>query len=268
MPGHFGGDVVMFLLDKWYCDVVTDQGSGAILYAARLRWGPFRVGYAAFLCLADGTAPREQATRRHVVLPERDGDVATWSNRSLHIEGRWWRDAPPVERRLAEGPDGTIEWMCHMPRARASVHIGDAQLAGLGYVERLRLSIPPWKLPFRTLRWGRYLSSRHWLVWIDWDGSHSRRWAWLDGVEQPGAAFSADGLVGLDDDRQLVHEEGRDIRDQPVLATLRGPLPALARRLAGALERSHEHKRLAHGSILQAGRPVDRGWSVYEEVAW
>jgi hypothetical protein len=69
---------------------------------------------------------------------------------------------------LVNGPDGLINWTCHMPRAQATVQFHGEKIAGLGYVESLTLSIPPSKLPFRTLRWGRHLSDRHWLVWIGW----------------------------------------------------------------------------------------------------
>jgi hypothetical protein len=258
----------MFLLVKWYGDVVTDQGTGAIVYAAQLRWGLLCVRYAATLVVAPGSAPREAATRRRVELPRQDGHIVTWRNASLRIAGTWLRDAQPIEHRLTHGSGGTLEWTCHMPRARASVQIGDTRLDGLGYVESLRLFVPPWKMPFRTLRWGRHVSTTHWLVWIDWAGGEERRWVWLDGVEQPAAVLADDGLQGLTESRQLHFGPGRNVRDRAVLATIRGPLPALARRLAGPLARMHERKRLAPSSIVQMGRPLDYGWSIYEEVAW
>jgi len=258
----------MFLLVKWYCDVVTDQGSGVILYAARLRWGPVRMGYAATLFFPGGTAVREKATYRGVELPHFEGDVVTWRSERLGTLGRWCREVPPIERCLAQGPHGSIEWKCHMPRARGAVQIGDACLDGLGYVECLRLSIPPSRLPFRQLRWGRHVSPQRWLVWIDWAGGDEKRWVWLDGLDQPAAVVSDHGVQDLSEGRQLVLEEGRDLRDRPVLATIGVPWPALTRRLAGPLGRMHEQKRLARSSIVRAGEPIDHGWTVYEEVVW
>jgi hypothetical protein len=258
----------MFLLAKWYCDVVTDAGACAIIYAARLRWGPLRVGYASTLYLAADAPPQEAATLRRVASPRADGDCLTWRNAPLRAEACWRRDAPRIERCLAHGPDGDVAWTCHMPRARASVQIGDAHLEGLGYVESLRLAMPPWKLPFRTLRWGRHLSAEHCLVWIVWTGGEERRWVWLDGVEQPAATLHDGGLVGLAGGAELLWHDGRDLRDRPLLATIAGPLPALARRLAGPLAHLHEHKRLAPSAIVRAGRPLDHGWTVSEDVTW
>lgn len=54
----------MFHLLKWYLDVVTDDGGVAIGYAARLRWGAVRVGYASLLLAAPSGSCREQATLR------------------------------------------------------------------------------------------------------------------------------------------------------------------------------------------------------------
>jgi hypothetical protein len=130
------------------------------------------------------------------------------------------------------------------------VQIGDARLEGLGYLERLRLTVRPWKLPFRTLHWGRHLSAEHSLVWIDWRGGEERCWVWLDGVEQAGAAVQDDGVTGLADGAELRWNGGRDLRDRRLLA------------------RWHEHKRLSPSAITMRGRPLDHGWTVHEVVTW
>ncbi len=61
---------------------------------------------------------------------------------------------------------GTVEWHCLMPRAR--VRIG--KRSGLRYAEHLNITVAPWKLPIRTLRWGRFATPSDWIVWIDWQG--------------------------------------------------------------------------------------------------
>jgi hypothetical protein len=148
------------------------------------------------------------------------------------------------------------------------VQIGDARLEGLGYLERLRLTVRPWKLPFRALRWGRHLSAEHSLVWIDWRGGKERCWVWLDGVEQTGAVVHDDGVTGLADGAELRWTGGRDLRDRRLLATLAGSLPPLTHRLAGPLARWHEHKHLSPSAITMNGRSLDHGWSVNEVVTW
>ena len=255
----------MFLLEKWYGDVVTAEGAGAIVYAARLRWGPLRFAYGATIVFTGAEPPQANATVRRVPMPRLEPEVATWRHTALRADARWCRDAAPIESCLADGPDGSIRWRCHMPRALARVQIGDAILHGLGYVEQLQLTIPPAKLPFRggSLRWGRYLSSQHAIVWIEWTGAHPRQWAWLDGVGQT-------GLADLDGGRRLVFHESRAIRDQPLLTTIRLPLPHLARRLTGSLRAAREHKRLSRAALVNGdgAAPLDEGWAIHEEVLW
>ena len=258
----------MFMLDKWYLDVVTNGGDVAILYAARLRWGALRVGYASAIEDAPGGTHRETGTVRGVEPPRRDDDSLTWESRALAVAGRWQPDAPALRRTLASTADGVIRWTCHVPRARASVRIGGCLYEGLGYGERMRLTIPASKLPFDTLRWGRHLSDRHVLVWIDWRGAEPRSWVWLDGGRQPEAVVTDTGISGLAGGAELRMGDGRDVVDRDVVDTFTNLLPALARRLAGPLASMHEHKRVEQSWIVRAGQRLDHGWTLRELVTW
>ena len=259
----------MFLLRKWYLDLITSDGTVLILYAARLRWRTLRLGYASVLHAAPAEPRWEEATIRRVEEPRLQGNVLRWQSDMLQVRGLWRRDTPPIRRTLARGRDGVIQWTCHMPRARASVTCRDAALDGVGYVESLRLTILPWKLPFRTLRWGRHASDRHSLVWIDWGGAgrDHRRWVWFDGHEEYDTALTESGLSGLAGGGELHLEGSRDVRDRRVLATLTDVVPALAR-LVGPLAGMHEHKQVDRSSIVRAGQPLDHGWTLHEVVTW
>lgn len=257
----------MFALRKWYLDVVTEDGAAAILYAARLGWGPLRAAYSSMLLATPDAPPRERAARGRVEWPRDETDTIRWEHHSFRVRGEWVRNADAIERTLAEYPEGAVQWSCRMPCARASVDIGDTHLEGLGYVECLDLSIVPWKLPFHRLRWGRYTSPRHSAVWIAWEGGDERRWVWLDGTDQPSASIN-DGLSGLEDGGALVLEAGRTLRDRGLIPAIRGPLPALARRVAGPLGRMHECKSLARGVMTSTSWSPDHGWSIYEVVSW
>jgi hypothetical protein len=258
----------MFSLQKWYLDVVTSPGDVVILYAARLRWGAFRVGYGSTLeDRVDGTN-REATTIRRLEAPRRLGNCLTWANSALDVQGRWRLDTPRFGRTLASTPDGVIRWTCHAPRARASVRVGGITYEGLGYVEHLRLTILPWKLPFETLRWGRYISDRHSLVWIDWRRSERRSWVWLDGREQCEAIVTDAGVSGLTGGAELCVQDGRDVVNRDVLATFTGLLPGLTRRLAGRVAGMREHKRIEPSAIIRAGERRDVGWTLREVVTW
>ena len=79
-----------------------------------------------------------------------------------------------------------VDWHCVLPRGPVSA----GAFNGLGYAEHLRLTIPPWRLPIRTLRWGRFLSPRNSLVWIDWQGGFTSRTLFLNG--RPAVAVALD----------------------------------------------------------------------------
>ena len=256
----------MFHVDKWYLDVITDRGTAVILYAARVEWGRLHVDYASVLRASKAGEPQEASTIRHVEQPRIRGNLLAWRNAPLDVDGEWQREARPIRRTLASGSDGDIRWTCQMPRARARVRCGDQRFEGLGYVERLDLTIPPSKLPFRALRWGRHVSSAHSLIWIDWAGDRDRRWIWLDGEEQRAALLSGGVPSGLTSGAALYLRDRRDVRDRPVLAVLDALPRALARRVAGGIAGMHEHKMVSQSSIVIGGVEVDEGWSLHEVV--
>jgi hypothetical protein len=260
----------MFLLTKWYLDLVTGDGTALIAYAARLRWGGLRLGYASVLVSEASRPAREvRAFGGGRAWPRLDGDRLTWAHPRLGIEGIWDRTAPAIRRRLLKtDAAGEIRWACEMPRARARVTLGDRTFEGLGYAERLSLSIPPRNLPFRTLRWGRHTSAAHSLVWIDWIGKDTRRFVWLDGVEQPDACLDAHAVCRLDEWTRLRLDPARDICDQQALGRIAGRVPGLTRRLAGPVAAMREHKQVARGTIERQGRAAGAGWTLFETVTW
>lgn len=261
----------MFLLTKWYLDVVTGEGTALIAYAARIRWGRLRLAYASVLVSEPARHAREtRAFGARRAWPRLDGDRLTWVQPRLGINGTWDRAAPAIRRRLLKNDAGEIRWACEMPCARASVTVGDRTFEGLGYAERLSLSIPPWNLPFRTLHWGRHTSAGHSLVWIDWTGEDTRRYVWLDGVEQPDACVdvAARAVCRLDRETTLRLDGARDICDQPALARVAGRVPGLTRRLAGPVAAMREHKQIARGTIERQGDAARVGWTLFETVTW
>jgi hypothetical protein len=259
----------VFQLTKWYLDIVTEQGDALIAYAARVQIGGVPLSYASVLVSrAAAAADHEDAGIRGVEGPSFAGDACAWQNEALGISGRWQRSSPSIERILVTGPEGSVAWTCHMPSARAEARYRDLALTGTGYVECLELSIPPWKLPFRTLRWGRHLSDQHSLVWIEWDDGRTGRWIWLDGHEQPDARLTATGIVGLAGNRELRLRESRDLRNRAVLSSLTRTIPALQRHLEGSLAGMHEHKQVSRSALVAAGHAIDDGWALHEVVTW
>jgi hypothetical protein len=258
-----------FLLDKYYLDLVTDDGTAFVGYVADVAWHGLHLRYTSHLEAAPGALPVDTSALGDPAWPVVTPDGLSWTSAALGLHGTWCGLAPPVERTLLTSAAGAIEWSCLMPRARATVTTATGRVEGLGYVERLRLTLLPWAFPFQTLRWGRHVSADHAVVWIEWDGEESMRAVWLDGVPQPDAHVVATGVAGLSGQRTLRWHEGHDLSRRAVGATIARVAPLLATRVAGRLATMQEHKQLSRSSLVDAGgRALDQGWAIHEVVTW
>jgi len=237
-------------------------------YAARIRSGPLSAAYASCLLSSPDRAPTDDTALRGARLPELDGRTLRWDCPALALAGEWSGDSPAIVRTLLDTGAGVLTWECLLPRARARLRLAGREIAGYGYAERLRLTLSPGELPFDTLRWGRHVSDRHSVVWIEWEGATGFRSVWLDGAEQPEARPIPAGVTGLCDGRALRFEGSRTLRDRPVLGAVGKALPEFARRLAGPLGAMRERKLLDRSSVMEGDTPLDRGWSIHEEVQW
>lgn len=257
----------MFRLVKWYFDLVTDDGTAVIAYAARLRLAGIRLTCGATLVSPPAGPAREQSVVRGVRPPGRQRDSIVWQCESLDIAGRWQTGGRPIRRQLACTADGVIRWECVAPRSRAVVTAAGTVLDGWGYVERLRLTIPPWKLPFDHLRWGRFVSPADAVTWIAWDGETPRTHVWLEGELLPGALVSP-GVISQPGRMQLVPGSPRLLRDREVRSALAGAHGIFARILPRSLRRVREHKWLARARLIYNDGAEVEGWVIDEEVTW
>jgi hypothetical protein len=128
------------------------------------------------------------------------------------------------------------------------------------------MTVPPWRLPIDTLRWGRFLSPGRSVVWIDWrNGSGGKTWVFLDGMEVQG---------GMSEEA-VFFEGGRVDLPAPGRLVLRsGPLSHLLRNLPGSLRTSrpgralsiYETKWRTRGCLELEGAPRVPGWAIHEVV--
>jgi hypothetical protein len=258
-----------FHLSKWYLDCVDDDGTVFIGYSARLQYGPLPLSYSASLIERDGDALERRSYRRTQDPVTDDGQKVRWRLDRLGVRGAWDALSDPVERVLYSGNEGTVLWRCHAPRARASVTPGTgATIEGLGYVEQLVLTVPPWKLPMKSLRWGRFLSPNHELIWICWEGGHSLHVITYDQLILPQAALHEDGVDMPCLDQQLAWCETREILRRPVLGSA-WPLRIMAR-VAGGVSGFDlfEERWLSRGTLTGRGIDPESGWVLHERVTW
>ena len=139
-------------------------------------------------------------------------------------------------------------------------------LCGTGYVERIDMSAPPWRLPFTELRWGRFISldrSRS-AAWIDLRGGLVKSWLWSDGVLHDGSVSDDHVEIGGE---KLMLESPQPVRRENVATTLLGHFRWAACLLPRQLRRISESKVLSAGR-LGSGNTETQGWSIHEVVLW
>jgi hypothetical protein len=222
-----------FRLTKWYMDCMEPGGRVAIAYWASLSWRSVGLTWSSVARYDPDRPVQRSSALGRSAEPSLDGRRLAW--REPGIEAAV--DAEVLQTGLsiqlfALGA-GSVEWTCAAPAAEVSVRgPGDATVQGRGYVERLVMTLPPWRLPIRELRWGRWIAaqSARSLVWIDWRGAAPATWVLRDGALCPDATVSdtevcAGGDVVAIDARQLLHSRRLD-EVIGGIAPLRGLVPS------------------------------------------
>ena len=256
-----------FELSKWYFDAVGESGEVFIGYRAALRLPRLAVSYASAL-----TAGAREARTRSTVRPGKEPDffegALAWTEPKLAVKATWRGGAQPISRTLYETPEGGVVWNCVLASAECDLAVNGNLVRGLGYADHLSMTIPPWRLPIDTLRWGRFLSPEHSVVWIDWEREGDERtWIFVDGTEvqgkvrEEGILFEG-GRVDLPASDRLVLRCGR-------LSYLLRNLslsPPLRTRLGARGLAIHETKWRTRGVLESAGAPAVQGWAIHEVV--
>ena len=255
-----------FCLSKWYLDAVGESGEVFIGYRAALQWRRVAVSYAATLT-GGALESRTRSTMRSEEEPIlRMGSLA-WTSSALEVDGCWRQAAAPIERTLYASPEGAVVWRCLVPSAQAEVRSRSSILSGLGYVEHLSMTLPPWRLPIDTLRWGRFLSPEHSVVWIDWrrEGD-DRTWIFVDGAEARCGRVSEEEIF-FEGGRLRLPMPGRlTLRDGRLSHLLRSPSLPLRRSFDARALAIHETKWRTRGVLECSGAPPSEGWVIHEIV--
>jgi len=254
----------VFQLSKWYMDCVAPDGTAVVAYCARLVWGVVRLRYASALVCRNGVVC-ETATLWPGRVPGPEFGGIAWRCRPLKIEGLWQALDQPVRQTLLASREGNVDWHCLLPKARGRILLADGVvIEGLGYVERLDLTLRPWELPIRELRWGRFLSDGAGVVWIEWRGARPLAVLAFNGLLINGGKVS-DGCVAWGQGR-LELEPGTVLRDGVLGATALAAVPLVRFLAPRSVRMIHETKRLRRGRLLHSDGRVETGWAIDELV--
>lgn len=188
-----------FSLVKWYLDCLDEDGRAIVGYWVEAAWQQVSITWESVDLYREPLPPVHRWSLRRSTPPQAGAGLC-WNAPALGCTATIERRQPPFTARLLEDADGTVDWAVEAPVGRVTVKLdGEGTVLGQGYVERLAMTVAPWRLPITTLRWGRWGSAgcARSLVWIDWRGPDPRSWVFLDGRLQPRATVS-DSTVGGD----------------------------------------------------------------------
>lgn len=258
-----------FHLKKWYFDGVDAAGRAIIVCSASLQWHGERAPYASYLFLQQPGDCRMEGRFRQMAAPVVDGNSLRWADEWFDFHGRWTAAAPAFGKRLYEGPEGYLDWQCYQPAGYCHIELGDAPpIVGLGYVECLEMTFPPWQLGLQELRWGRFAHPEMPLVWIDWKGAINRRWIFAKSQAMAGGTVDDSGVYSPDHDIRLHLERPVVIAEQEktgaVAQSLAAWLPGIGPLAPLQFLKAKEVKWLSEGILEMAGQPIRYGPVIHE----
>jgi hypothetical protein len=258
---------VKFSLEKLYLDCIDDRGNCFIIYMARLQIFFVRMSYSS-LIFSDSAG---LATGKSYLMKsgkDESADQLILANNILQIEGQWKRIDNPIPVFIySDNNDHKLEWYCHHPKALAEIKFKGSLFRGFGYAETLSLTIQPFELPMEELRWGRFLSDRYTIIWINWKGVHPVNKLFCNGLEYTDSIFEEERIIFAGGTYILYFNEIFVIR-KGKLANLFSRMPWMKIFFSNSILNTNENKYKAK-SILSRNQEISSsGWALYEIVIW
>ena len=252
------------MLSKWYMDCVAGDGTVFMGYSGTVRWRSLSLGYASIMTYPNDPGSPARFSLRDNPPPQNEGGTLLWNVPRFGLEGIWRSVVPPVHLDMLRTEIGSIGWHCTQPMAAAEVAIGPIRhFKGYGYAENLLVSIKPWQIPINVLRWGRFISDKDSVVWIDWKGSEPRTWVFHNGMKYVEACVGDKSVLfgGL----TLSLDDPVAIREGPIIRGAFGKLPLPLECLPVRALRARECKWRSRGRLFRSGLLSD-GWALHEVV--
>ena len=257
-----------FELSKWYADCISLEGDVFIGYCAKLRLGSISVPYQSALVYTRDQAVESWSSLRRLTLPRASDAQINWRSAPLGIRGEWVSRSKPLRETVYCSDEGEVEWSCLQPNSRASVNTkrGHA-IGGTGYIEHLRLTIPPWRMPISQLRWGRVVAESASLVWIDWKGAFQNTIVYCNGTQVVAKRIGDDGIE-LSDGAKIAFDQSVMLREGPLGSTVLTSIPGITRFAPASTLRIHERKWRSRVRWTGTRRLSQDAWAIHEVVTW
>lgn len=252
----------MFYLKKYYFDGIDHNGNTFILYYAILKLFGIKIPYSSYLLFTDNESV-EKSNLTHSSIGKNN---TFFKNNSLKIKGNWTTTEVPFSEILFDNKIGKIRWNCCLPKGSFNTTINGKSFSGLGYSEILEMNFPVWKLPISTLKWGRFLSENHTIIWIEWIGKEPLKKVFWNEKPYPEAEISDKGVHFPLQKAYLKFEKPITIKNEKLLS-IADKYPFLKLFFSKNFLNSNETKFVSNSSLLTENQ-TETGYSLYEIVLW
>ncbi len=260
-----------FHLDKWFLDFVGPDEESMIFYSARLTWHGVTIPYTSCLTYQQEHGNQLRSRFKDVKVPTLIGNVINWEDSSLGVRGTWENQVIPLSERLIDEEEGFLDWNCHQPMSSVKLSFNDGRtILGKGYAEQLLMTIPPWKIPMDTLRWGRFGSEADHMVWIDLMGDGHKYWLWYNSKPIENVTITDDRIdlqkdgISLKMDKSIVLESEKKIYS--VVRNLMKYIPGINSMMPTRFLMADEVKWLSKSHLEGKNGKSVKGWTIHELV--
>jgi hypothetical protein len=256
-----------FKIEKLYLDCIDDQGNCFIVYWAKAEFHLLKIIYSGLVfCDAEGMTI-EKSSLKKTSKPVINGEFH-FKHKFLQTGISLRRIDDPITRSLYKvGMKNELTWNCHHPKALVEIAYNGIIYKGLGYAETLFCPINPLKLPMEELRWGRFLSGSHTVIWINWKYKDPLNKIFLNGSEYNDALFEDETVIFNDGMYRLKFEEIQIIRNGK-LSGLFSKMKFLKILIGTRLLDTKETKYKAKTILTRDSVFLSNGWSLFEIVKW
>jgi len=254
-------------MDKTYLDCIDNDGNCFIIYWAKIEFSVLKINYSGLIFSDSNGRISEKSSFAKINRPCIDDNLRI-DYSHLCINGNWEKLTPGILSLLYRDRQGNeLFWNCHHPKTQTRIKYRNRIYTGLGYAETLHLPIKPWQLPIDELRWGRFLSEKTTIIWIQWKDRYYLNKLYFNGALFEDALFEETQIVFNNGKYRLFFEQPSVIRKGKLSGVI-ARMPWLKMFFNSKILKTIELKYKSPSSFFVDSILYDKGWSLYEIVTW
>ncbi|MFH1320750.1 MAG: hypothetical protein ABII90_08880 [Bacteroidota bacterium] len=254
-----------FQLSKWYLDSIDQKGNVFIGYMALLKWKKASIHFCNHLFYDVEKGIKSYISIQKCRFPELINNTLNWKTK--HVNASWHGIDKAISEKILESEHGNIEWDCLQPKANSDILLrNDQRHTGLGYTERIDISIKPWEIPINKLYWGRFLSGTDTIIWIDWHGESQKKILYHNGIKKDDLQIFEEKINF--EDHEILISQSVILRKGSLISTIFSKFKWFIKVFPSSILNTEECKWRSYGILKKNNIVLSEGWIIHEVVRW